>query len=53
MIQHGQDLALVLDMVDLLRLQDFDLLQNFGCVELVGLPMLDQSDSAEGALLQI
>ena len=51
MVEHGEDLTLILDMIDLLRLQYFNFLKNLGGIKLISLPMLDQSNTSEGTFL--
>ena len=51
MIEGAEDEALVLDVVDLFGFEDFDLFEYFGCEEFAGLFVLDETDSAEGALI--
>lgn len=51
MVEHIEDLALVLDVVDLLGLEDLNLLEDLGSVVFAGLLLLDQPHASEGACI--
>jgi hypothetical protein len=50
-VEHVEDLAFVLDVVDLLGLEDLHLLEDFGGEELSGLLLPDQPHPPESASL--
>jgi hypothetical protein len=50
-VKHIEDLAFVLDVVDLLGLEDLHLLEDLGSEELAGLLLFHQPHAAEGASL--
>jgi len=52
-MQHTKYLALVLDMIDLLRFQYLNFFEDLGCVEFVSLPVFDKSHPSEGAFVKI
>lgn len=49
MVEEVEDLALVLNVIDLFGLKDLYLLEYLGCEELAGLFVLHQPHTAEGA----
>ena len=53
MSKSAQNLTLVLNVVDLLGLEDFDLLEDLGCEVAVGLLLLHEADPSEGPCIFI
>ena len=47
MVNHGQDLDFVHNVVDLLKLDDFAFLQDFDCSELAGSLLFRDTDTSE------